>query len=152
MHRQPGCEAELGHNALRSRVTAHHGSSSPLSAGDTSRLGLPGRDQAWPPQRVLVAAASVSAAYFLGPQLGLLLRVPGATPSVLWPPNALLTCALLLVPPRYWWACLLAVVPAHLTLSSGTGWPLPMVAGLLATNVSEAMIGAGLLRRLSDRP
>jgi signal transduction histidine kinase len=101
---------------------------------------------------VFVAAASVSLAYFLGAQFGLLLRVPGATPSVLWPPNALLTSALLIVPPRYWWACLLAVVPAHLTLSMGTGWPLPMVLGLLATNCSESLIGASLLRRLSDRP
>jgi signal transduction histidine kinase/integral membrane sensor domain MASE1 len=101
---------------------------------------------------VLVAAASVSVAYFLGAQFGLLLRVPGATPSVLWPPNALLTCALLLVPPQHWWTCLLAVVPAHLTLSVGTGWPIPMVAGLFASNATEALIGASLLRRLSDRP
>ena len=101
---------------------------------------------------MLVAAASVSVAYFLGAQFGLLLRVPGATPSVLWPPNALLTCALLLVPTRYWWVCVLAVVPAHLTLSVGTDWPIPMVAGLFATNTSEALIGAMLLRRLSDRP
>ena len=52
-------------------------------------------------------ALAVCAGYYLGSILGLLLRVPPATPSIIWPPNAILTAALLLVPPRRWWLVLL---------------------------------------------
>jgi integral membrane sensor domain MASE1 len=92
--------------------------------------------EAWPAQRVLIAAILVSAAYFLSARLGLLLRLPGTTPSVLWPPNAILTSALILVPPRLWGVMLFAAVPAHLTLQIGTQWPLPLVLLLFATNCS----------------
>lgn len=101
---------------------------------------------------MLIAAALVSAAYFVGARLGLLLRLPGDTPSVLWPPNALLTAALLLVPRRYWAVCLLAAAPAHLTLNSGTEWSGLLISALFVTNCSEALIGASLLRAMSDRP
>ena len=97
-----------------------------------------------------MAALCVSAAYFLGARLGLFLRLPGATPSVLWPPNALLTSALLIVPPRWWGVCLLAAFPAHLSLSLDTEWSGTFITALFVTNCSEALIGAALLRRLSD--
>jgi two-component system, LuxR family, sensor kinase FixL len=125
---------------------------------DSSRFGPPVPDEppahvvGWAGPRVLVAALVVSTAYFVGAHLGLLLRLPGATPSVLWPPNALLTSALLLVPPRLWSVVILAALPAHLTLQIGTEWSLPLILLLFATNCSEALIGATTLRWLSDRP
>ncbi len=123
-----------------------------MVTGDARRSTLRGPDGAWTRSRVIVAAIVVCVAYFLGAQLGLHLRLPGATPSVLWPPNALLTSALLLVPPRHWGAMLLAAFPAHLTLSMGTDWPAAMIGLLFLTNCSEALIGATLLRRISDTP
>ena len=123
-----------------------------MVTGDARRSTLSGPDGDWTRSRVVVAAIVVCVAYFLGAQLGLYLRLPGATPSVLWPPNALLTSALLLVPPRHWGAMLLAALPAHLTLNIGTDWPPAMIGLLFITNCSEALIGATLLRRLSDTP
>jgi signal transduction histidine kinase/integral membrane sensor domain MASE1 len=99
-----------------------------------------------------VLALCVAVAYFLGARLGLFLRLPGHTPSVLWPPNALLTSALLLVPPRHWPVCLLAALPAHLSLNLDTEWPSAFVATIFVTNCTEALISASLLRGISDRP
>ena len=56
------------------------------------------------------------AGYYFGSILGLLLRIPPATPSIIWPPNAILTAALLLVPPRRWWLVLLPVLPVHVAV------------------------------------
>jgi signal transduction histidine kinase/integral membrane sensor domain MASE1 len=125
---------------------------SPVLTGDPRHSTSRGRDDGWTGSRVAVAAVGVCVAYFLGAQLGLQLRLPGATPSVLWPPNALLTSALLLVPPRHWAIILLAAFPAHLTLSAGTDWPAAMIGLLFVTNCSEALVGATLLRRVSDAP
>jgi two-component system sensor kinase FixL len=97
-------------------------------------------------------AIVVCAGYYFGSILGLLLRVPPATPSVIWPPNAILTAALLLVPPRRWWLVLLPVLPVHLAVESQTGWPSSMILALFLTNCSEAIISAGTVWWLSDAP
>jgi len=123
---------------------------SPVLTGDARPSTPHGRTGVWSRKRVAVAAIGVCVAYFLGAQLGLQLRLPGATPSVLWPPNALLTSALLLVPPRHWLVMLLAAFPAHLSLTMGTDWPWAMIGLLFVTNCSEALLGATLLRRVSD--
>ena len=106
----------------------------------------------WRAASVIGAMCAVGLGYYAGAKLGLELRLPGATPSVLWPPNAILTSALLLVPPRYWAWCLAAALPAHLLLQLQVGWPVPLVLALFATNCSEALIAASVLRRLSDAP
>ena len=97
-------------------------------------------------------ALVVCVAYYVGARVGLVLRFPPATPSVLWPPNAILTVTLLLTPPRRWWAYLLAALPAHLIIQLSTGWPVLMIALLFATNCSEALIAALGVRRFSDAP
>ncbi len=76
-------------------------------------------------------AIAVCAGYYFGSILGLLLRVPPATPSIIWPPNAILTAALLLVPPRRWWLVLLPVLPVHIAVELPTGWPLQPCPGAL---------------------
>ena len=58
-------------------------------------------------------AAIVGLGYYAGVQVGLALRFPPATTSVLWPPNAILTAALLLTPIRRWWVCLAGALPVH---------------------------------------
>jgi len=99
--------------------------------------------------RLAALSAFVAVSYYLGSLLGLVLRVPPETTSVLWPPNAILTAALLLTPsPRRWWIYLAAAFPAHLAVQLGTGWPRAMILALYFTNCSEALIAAGCLRRL----
>ena len=97
-------------------------------------------------------ALAVCAGYYFGSILGLMLRVPPATPSVIWPPNAILTAALLLVPPRRWWLVLLPVLPVHVAVELQTGWPTTMVLALFLTNCTEAVISAGTVWLLSDAP
>jgi integral membrane sensor domain MASE1 len=69
----------------------------------------------------------------------------------LWPPNALLTAALLLTPTKRWWLVLLAALPAHLALEL-RNWSTVVVTGLFATNCSEALLAAGGVRLLSREP
>ena len=98
-------------------------------------------------------AAAVAVSYYLGSLLGFVLRVPPETTSVLWPPNAILTAALLLTPsPRRWWIYLAAAFPAHLAVQLGTGWPRPMILALYVTNCSEAVLAAACMHRLDRKP
>jgi signal transduction histidine kinase len=101
---------------------------------------------------VAANALAVCAAYYLGSKLGLVFRFEAATPSVVWPPNAILTATLLLAPPRRWWIYLLAAFPAHLLVQLGTIQPVSLVLLLFATNCSEALGAAIGVRRFSDAP
>jgi signal transduction histidine kinase/integral membrane sensor domain MASE1 len=99
-----------------------------------------------------VAALLVCAGYYIGANIGFILRFPPATPSVMWPPNAILTATLLLAPPRRWWIYLLAAFPAHLMAEVSVVWPLSLVFVLFITNCSEALLAAAGMRWLSDAP
>ena len=105
-------------------------------------------------RRAALSAIAVGAGvgYYLASVVGFQLRLPPATTSVLWPPNAILTAALLLTPPRRWPVILLAVLPVHLIIQLQTEFPLSLVLSLFVTNCLEALIAAGLLYRLSDEP
>ncbi|HET6621140.1 MAG TPA: ATP-binding protein [Dongiaceae bacterium] len=96
---------------------------------------------------VLAALAATSAGYYFGAQLGFELRFPDSPHSVLWPPNAILLAALMLMPARLWWWCLAAVLPAHIAISLPAGVPWPTVLGLYLTNTSQALLGAALFKR-----
>jgi signal transduction histidine kinase/integral membrane sensor domain MASE1 len=101
---------------------------------------------------VALGPLAVAGAYYLGCLLGFSLRFPPATTSILWPPNAILTSALLLSPPRRWWLFLAAAFPAHVVVELHFGLPLPLILALYVTNCLEALIGAGLAHRLSPAP
>src|SRR5690242_18839581 len=111
-------------------------------------LGLPVQ------RRMTLPAVAVAtcAGYYLGSLLGLQLRFPPATTSVLWPPNAILAAALILTAPRRWVYVLLPVLPLHVLIQQGTGWPLSMIVALFVTNCLEAMIAAGGMHLLSETP
>src|SRR6185295_13938597 len=98
------------------------------------------------------ALLAIALAYYAGANIGFILRFPPQTPSVLWPPNSILTAALLLTPVRRWWLYLLAALPAHLLAEAQAGFPMPLVLSLFATNCSEALLAAACVRRWSDEP
>jgi signal transduction histidine kinase/integral membrane sensor domain MASE1 len=97
-------------------------------------------------------ALATCAGYYLGSLIGLALTLPPATTSVLWPPNAVLTSVLVLMRPRRWPLVLLPVLPLHVLIQYGTGWPLSLILSLFFTNCLEAMIAAGGMRLLSETP
>jgi two-component system, LuxR family, sensor kinase FixL len=99
-----------------------------------------------------VVAIATCVGYYLGSVIGLGLRLPPATTSILWPPNAVLTAALILTPPRRWALVLLPVLPLHILIQHGTGWPFPLIITLFFTNCLEALIAAGGMRLLSETP
>src|SRR5262249_40371197 len=108
--------------------------------------------RARPAHRIAATALLVAVGYYVGANIGFILRLPPATPSVVWPPNSILTATLLLGPRRRWWIYLLAAFPAHLAAVSHAVAPFPLVLALFATNCSEALIAALYVRALSDAP
>src|SRR4051812_35391868 len=107
------------------------------------------------PQSVLSAigrAAFVGTAYYAAAQIGFLLKFPGTTPSVLWPPNAILAIALLVTPPSQWWLYLAAAFPVHAVIELSSGFPTLMMVALFFTNCSEALIAAVVVRDFNDLP
>ena len=107
--------------------------------------GLP--DPAW---ALLRLAALVGLGYYVGARIGMALTFAPMPVAVLWPPNSLLFAALILTPTRWWWAALAGALPAHLLAELQGGVPLAMVLGWFASNVTEAAIGALIVRRYSD--
>jgi signal transduction histidine kinase/integral membrane sensor domain MASE1 len=116
-----------------------------MTAGDL-RHGFEGNQRMAP----VGLAVAVCAGYYFGSLLGLELRVPPATPSVVWPPNAILTAALLLTRQRDWWIVLAAALPAHLAVQLRTDWPMTFIGFVFVTNCLEALIAAFGYRKLSD--
>ncbi|MGE0120538.1 MAG: MASE1 domain-containing protein [Dongiaceae bacterium] len=103
------------------------------------------------PVRAGIGIAATAAAYYLGARLGFAMRFPESPHSILWPPNAILLAALLLVPPRLWWLHILAVLPVHIAIALPGGLSWPTLLGLYATNVLQAALGAALIGHLSRR-
>jgi two-component system, LuxR family, sensor kinase FixL len=83
--------------------------------------------------------------YYLGVRIGLAFTPVDSAVSLLWPPNAIVLAALLFFPPRLWIWPLLAVLPAHVIAEVSMGVPLAMAACWYVSNVSEALLGAGIL-------
>jgi gliding motility-associated-like protein len=101
---------------------------------------------------VVTIALFVFAGYFLGAKIGFALTFQPHPVSVLWPPNSILLAALLLTPVRIWWVILLAAFPAHLAAQLESGVPPAMILCWFISNSCEALIGAGCVRYLIDRP
>lgn len=114
--------------------------------------GSPRRADALRPRPLVVAAVLTALGYYVGVQVGLTLTFPPLTTSVLWPPNAILTAALLFVPVRQWWVCLAAALPVHVLPELHAGMPPATVGLLFLTNCTEAVIAAGGMRLFSDAP
>lgn len=98
--------------------------------------------------RTALIALLVSAAYYLGTEIGLRTRFPATGPSILWPPNAILLSVLLLTPVQRWGIYLLAAFPAHFLTEHQAGFPLSLNLGLFITNCGQALLGAVAVRRV----
>jgi two-component system, LuxR family, sensor kinase FixL len=103
-------------------------------------------------RRVGGIALCVFVGYYLGAKVGFALTFRPHPVSVLWPPNAILLAALLLTPVRVWWVILLAAFPAHLAAQLQSNVPPTMIFCWFISNSLEALIGAGCVRYLIDRP
>jgi len=97
-------------------------------------------------------ALIVALCYFAGAKVGLALTFAPFPLAVLWPSNAIVFGALLIAPTRWWWMVLLAVLPAHLLAEIQESVPVSMVLCWYVSNMSEALIGAGLVRYLTGQP
>jgi hypothetical protein len=102
--------------------------------------------------RPFFAAILVFTAYYIGAKIGFALTFRPHPVSVLWPPNSILLAALLLTPVRVWWVILLAAFPAHLAAQLQSNVPPAMILCWFISNSCEALIGAGCVRYLIDRP
>lgn len=102
--------------------------------------------------RVLAGAVLLSIGYYLGSRLGFALTFQPHAVSVLWPPNAMLLAALLLVPRRTWPLFIAAALPAHFAVQLDSEVPLPMVTCWYVSNVFEAIVGAAVVRHFSETP
>src|SRR6266702_3349659 len=58
----------------------------------------------------------------------------------------------LATPVRVWWVILLAAFPAHLAVQLQSNVPPMMILCWFISNACEALIGAGCVRYLLDRP
>lgn len=71
--------------------------------------------------------------------------------AVLWPANAVLLSAFLLLPRSQWWLLAVVAFCAELIVSSAT-FPVWSAAGFGVVNVSESMLAAFLILRWSGTP
>src|ERR1044072_9107924 len=101
--------------------------------------------------RPALAALSVGSAYYIGAKIGFALTFQPHPVSTLWPPNSILFAALILSKPRSWWFLLLAAFPAHLLVQLNADIPATMILCWFVSNCTEALIGASLLRYLTDK-
>ena len=95
--------------------------------------------------RAAMLLLALSLTYYVGVSIGLAFTPASHAVSLLWPPNAIVLAALLLCPPRAWIWPLLAVLPAHLISEVSAGVPLVLAASWYVSNVSEALLGAGIV-------
>src|SRR3989442_8275978 len=91
-------------------------------------------------RRVASTAILVGVAYYVGAEAGLVFRFPPATPSVIWPPNSILTATLLMAAPGRWWIYLLAALPAHMAAELPAGWPTSQAGDRKSTRLNSSHV------------
>ncbi len=76
------------------------------------------------------------------------MRLTARSGSPIWLPDAVLLCALLLVPPRSWLVYLGATLPLRLLVEVPAGTPVWFLLTAFANDSFKALLAATLLRRL----
>lgn len=112
--------------------------------------GLPALRRAIKP---LQAPFLVAVAYFLGAEAAFYIgTLSDKIFALFWPPNVILFCALVIVPPRQWGLYIAAVLPAHVIAEHGVGMPAPQMLVAFATNCMMALSNAFAVRLLLGGP
>src|SRR5688572_13773 len=124
--------------------------SAPIAKGARSKDA----PYASPTVRLAGSILLVMAGYYTGGLIGLKLKLEPIGISVIWPPNAILLAALMLIPGRRWWLYLLALLPAHLHLVANfqPEAPLPVMFCQFAGNAGQAALGALAVRPVLGVP
>src|SRR5262249_17318667 len=114
----------------------------PGQEGESRKLTAP---RSTGPLYAVQIALVVAISYYLATRVGFYFKLPEIPISFFWPPNAVLLAAFLLAPKRLWWALVLAALAAHLLIELPAGVPLARALGWFASNVGEALLGAGCI-------
>jgi PAS domain S-box-containing protein len=113
------------------------------------RLGYAFSDRPIEPlRRTFGLAAIVALAIYLSSEAGFLLRLPQSGIGFVWPPNAVLLVALLLVP-ESWVVVLGGALVGHVAAHTQDGTPAAMQALSFFGNATQAGVAALLIRRFS---
>lgn len=99
---------------------------------------------------LLLRGLAVGVAYGLGSVAGRSFFFPGSTYSIVWPPNAVLVFALLVLPVRAWLPALGFAGVAHLLVQAGR--PPIIIAFTLFHNIGLALLATWAGRRWLRRP
>lgn len=102
--------------------------------------------------RQVALCGLVALAYFVGAEIGFALTISPQPIATLWPPNAILLTAFLLIPRGQWWLLILLAFAAHLLAQLGAGVPMPMLLSWFATNLCEALVGAVSIQYVLGAP
>jgi signal transduction histidine kinase len=103
--------------------------------------------------RPLHGPVFVALAYFAGAEAAFYIgTLSDQIFAVFWPPNAILFCALLIVPQRRWWLYVAAAFPAHTAAELGVGMPAPQLLVAFATNCLVVLLNAWAVRRFVGGP
>ena len=109
--------------------------------------------QAWSQPLFTIAVLVVtSLCYYLTTELAWKLCFPDSKVCLIFPPHAVLVSILLLVPTRYWWACVLAAMCGHLLASQQAHWTILESLHCEAFNTVQNVLTAAGLRRFIKSP
>lgn len=119
------------------------GTSWPVANGGSHHVSL---------RQTLLYALLVGFAFYLGCKLGVALATPTDKIATFFPANAIVLAALLLTDQRRWWAYLLVMVLADITLSMEYDLLAHRVVLFSIANFLEALVAAVSLRYLLASP
>jgi integral membrane sensor domain MASE1 len=74
------------------------------------------------------------------------------SPAPLWPPDAILISAPLLLSPQHWWPYLLLTLPIWMLPAFAPGIPTWLLGVNWLNDMFKAVLAAGLVRRFAPRP
>jgi PAS domain S-box-containing protein len=92
-------------------------------------------------RRLCLNATVLCALCYLGNKFGAWVKFPHIGSALFFPPYAFLTAALLMLPRRHWWACLVASFAGHFA-ACWPAWPFTWVVLAEGANLSRALIAA----------
>lgn len=97
-------------------------------------------------------AVLTGVAYYVGAKIAFAMGTLSLSFAPFWPPNTVLLCAFLLVPPHRWPLYVGIAFPAHVLAELEGGMQVPQLLLAFANNCALTVISAALLRRMAAGP